>query len=117
LQFDLNENDNEKEAKQFKAYRGLSDASKSDFKSVMIAQKGEFYKYYDKSAKKFKSALERHVGAYPSLLTNVANFKKTVSTIYRIENYHECLRQIEAGNPKYSAVKYEDKFNDDIYTK
>lgn len=115
LQFDLNDNDNEKEAKQFNAYRELPEASKPYFKSIMIAQKSEFYKHYDKSAKEFKSALERHVGAYSSLLTNVANFKKTVSTIYRIENYHECLRQIEeAGNPKYSAVKYEDKFNDDI---
>lgn len=113
-QFDLNDNNNEKEAKQFKAYRELSGTSKADFKSVMIAQKNEFYKYYDKPAKEFKLALERFVGVYSTLLTNVANFKKTVSTLYRIENYHECLRQIEAGNRKYSAVKYEDKFNDDI---
>ena len=114
LQHDLNDNDEEKEAKQFKVYRELSDDSKSDFKSVMIAQKNEFYKYYDKSAKEFKSAFERHAGVYLTLLTNVANFKKIVSTIYRIENYQECLKQIEAGNRKYSAVKYEDKFNDDI---
>lgn len=114
LQFDLNDNDNDKEAKQFKAYRELPEASKSDFTSAMITQKNEFYKHYDKSAKEFKSAFARYVGTYSILLTNVANFKKTVSTIYRIENYQECLRQIEAGNRKYSAVKYEDKFNDDI---
>jgi len=117
LQFDLNDNENEKDAKQFKAYRELPEASKSDFKVVMIAQKREFYKYYDKSAMEFKSALERHVGAYSILLTNVANFKKTVSTMYRIENYHECLRQIEAGNLKYCAVRYEDKFNNDVLHK
>jgi DNA helicase II / ATP-dependent DNA helicase PcrA len=114
LQFDLNDNDAEKEKKQFKAYRELPEASKSDFKRVMIAQKIEFNKYYDKSAKEFKTAIEKHVGVNSSLLNNVANFKKTVSTIYRIENYQECLKKIEAGNPKYNAVKYENKFNNDI---
>lgn len=114
LQFDLNENENDKDAKQFKTYRELQETSKSDFKKNMIVQKSEFYKHYDKSAKEFKSAFERHVGTYSSLLTNVANFKKIVTTIYRIENYQECLMQIEAGNHKYRAVKYEDKFNDDI---
>ncbi len=114
LNFDLKENDNEKEAKQFKAYRELSDTSKSQLKSVLIAQKSEFYNYYDKSAKQFKSALEGHFSVYISLLTNVSNFKKTASTIYRIENYQECLRQIEAGNRNYGSVKYEDKFNVDI---
>jgi DNA helicase-2/ATP-dependent DNA helicase PcrA len=117
LQFDLNENDNVKEAKQFKAYRELPDDSKTNFKSVMIAQKNEFYKYYDKSAKEFKSALEVYIRAYSSLLSNVANFKKTVSTIYRIENYYKCLREIETGNHKYNVVKYENKFNDDILHK
>lgn len=114
LLFDLNDNDNEKESKQFKAYRELSEASKSDFKDVMIAQKREFYKYYDKSAKEFKSALDRFIGAFSIILTNVANFKKIVTTIYRIENYHECLRMIESGDRKYCAIRYEDKFNDDI---
>lgn len=114
LQFDLNDNDNAKEAKQFKAYRELPGASKSDFTSVMITQKSEFYQHYDKSAKEFRSVFEGHVGAYSNLLTNVANFKKTASTIYRIENYQECLRQIEAENRKYKTVKYEDRFNNDI---
>ncbi|MFH2049370.1 MAG: UvrD-helicase domain-containing protein [bacterium] len=114
LLFDLNDNDSEKEAKQFKAYRELPEASKSNFKSVMITQKSEFYKHYDKPAKEFKFAFERSVGAYSDLLNNVANFKKTVSTIYRIANYQECLKHIETGNRKYSAVKYENKFNNDI---
>jgi len=114
LKFDLNDNDNEKEAKQFKAYRELSDDSKGEFKSIIIAHKKDFYKHYDKSAKKFKLALGKYIEAYSNLLTNVANFKKTVSTIYRIKNYQECLKQIEAKNRKYSVVKYEDKFNDDI---
>ena len=114
LQFDLNENDNDKEAKQFKAYRELPESSKPDFISIMIAQKNDFYKHYGKTAKEFKSAFEIHVGAYSNLLANVANFKKIVSTIYRVENYQECLRQIKVGNSKYKTVKYEDKFNDDI---
>lgn len=117
LQFDLNENGNAKEEKQFGAYRELSDDSKAKFKRVMIAQKNEFYKYYDKPAKEFKSALEGYVSENFNLLTNVANFKKTVSTIFKIENYHECLREIETGNRKHNVVRYENKFNDDILHK
>ena len=113
LQFDLNDNTDEKESKQFKKFRELNE-DQDDFKSVMIAHKDEFYKSYDKSAKEFKAAIEEHIGKYSSLLSNVANFKKTVNTIYRIENYQDCLGKIEAGHRKFTEVRYEDKYNDDI---
>ena len=114
LQFDLNDNRDEKESKDFKLFRELSDDVQADFKSVMIAHKDEFYKSYDKPAKEFKGTIEGYIGKYSSLLRNVGNFKKTVNTIYRIENYQDCLEKIEAGDRKFTEVRYEDKYNDDI---
>jgi len=114
LLFDLNENMEEKEAKQFKAYRDLSENSKNIFLSSMIDLKNDFYRDYDKSAKEFKAVFEKKIGDNPSLLTNVANFKKIVGTIYKIENYRDCLKQVESGNVKFKEVKYEDKYNQDV---
>lgn len=114
LQFDLCESEEEKEAKQFKAYRELSGDKKTDFKTRMLSKKNDFYRFYDKPAKEFKSALEQCVGEYSVLLSNVANFKKTVSTIYKIENYKDCSEKIKGGHKKYSEVKYDDRYNFDV---
>lgn len=110
----LLENEEEKELRQFKAYRELSEQEKDDFKAIMIAGKNDFYKFYDKPAKEFKSSLEAYLRSYAGLLSNVANFKKTVSTIYRIENYKECLEKINEGHRKYGEVKYDDRYNFDV---
>lgn len=114
LQFDLNENNEDKEEKQFKAFRELSDDLKSDFIKVISSQKEKFYKNYDKSSKIFKGAFGSNLDRYPNILNNVGNFKKTASTIYKIENYRTCLSQIDLGNRKFSEVRYEDKYNTDI---
>jgi len=114
LQFDLYDSNEEKEESLYKAYRGLSDSEKAEFKSMMIAKKKEFYRFYDKPAKEFKFAMGDFIGGYASLLSNVANFKKTVSIIYKIENYKECLGKINEGHAKYAEVKYDDRYNFDV---
>lgn len=113
----LLDSEEEKESKQFKAYRELSEQERDNFKAIMIARKNDFYRFYDKPAKEFKSSLETHLGSYAELLSNVANFKKTVSTIYRIENYRECLEKISEGHRKYGEVKYDDRYNFDVLHK
>ena len=115
LQFDLNKNENIEESKQFSAYRELSETYKLDFINIINNLKSEFYKYYDKPAKDFKISFGSHIKNYSTLLTNVVNFKKIVNVIYKIDNYQECLRNIEIGNnSNFRAVKYDDKFNRDI---
>ncbi|MEW6087718.1 MAG: UvrD-helicase domain-containing protein [bacterium] len=47
----------------------------------------------------------------------MANFKKTISVIYRIENYKECLEKISDGHRKYGEVKYDDRYNFDVLHK
>lgn len=113
----LLENEEEKESMQFKVYRELSEQEKNDFKATMIAKKSDFYRFYDKPAKEFKSSLQDYLKSYTGLLRNVTNFKKTVSTIYRIENYSECLEKINEGHREYEVVKYDDRYNFDVLHK
>lgn len=114
---DLLENEEEKTVKQFKAYRDLTEQERDDLKNIMIARKSDFYRFYDKPAKEFKSYLEAYLGNYETLLSNVGNFKKTINVIYRIENYRECLQRITAGDGKYAEVTYDDRYNSDVLHK
>jgi len=114
LQFELNDNYDEKESKHYKVFRDLSDDLKIKFYNVMMDNKEMFYKYYDKTAKEFRCVFDKNISQFNNLLNNVSNFKKIASTIYKIENYRYCLMQIRQKNPKYSKVRYEDKFNSDI---
>lgn len=114
IQSDLCYNIEEKETKQFKAYRELSADKKIDFKNIIIDKKKEFFRFYDKPAKEFKLGIELFIDNYIGLLNNVANFKKTVTTIYKIENYKDCLQKISENHEKYREVKYDDEYNYDV---
>ncbi len=114
LQCDLNDNNEDKETKSFKVYRELSDDLKAEFKSIIITHKDIFYKYYDKPARELKDAFQESLGLYPNILNNIGNFKKIVSTIYKIENYQYCLTHIGLKNTIFSELRYEDKYNTDI---
>lgn len=117
IKHDLLENEEPKVSKQFKAYRDLSEQERGDLKGIMITRKSEFYRFYDKPAKEFKSSLGVYLGNYTELLSNVVNFKKTVGVIYRIENYEECIKKISTGHRRYGEVKYDDRYNSDVLHK
>ncbi|MBW8015116.1 MAG: ATP-dependent helicase [Planctomycetes bacterium] len=114
LRFDLIDNAEDKVEKRFRAYRKLSEGLKDAFMTDLIASKDIFYKYYDKPAKEFKGAFGESLYQYPNILNNVANFKKTVNTIYKIDKFEYCLKQIGLGSPNFTEVRYEDKYNTDI---
>lgn len=114
LNCDLDENTDDKVEKQFKVYRELSGDQKDNFKKLMISNKDIFYMKYDKSAADFKSTFEEVSKQYPDILKNVANFKKVVNTIFKIDNYKKCLANITANEDKYKTVKYDSKYNSDI---
>jgi len=113
LIFDLNNNPEDKIEKQFRVFRGLSDDLKDDFKKFIISEKEFFYKNYDKSAKNFKMEFEESLSQYKDILKNVANFKKVVNTVFKIDNYENCLDKIKAKKNHYKIVKYESKYNTD----
>lgn len=114
LNCDLDKNTDDKVEKQFKVYRELSGEQKDNFKKLMISNKEIFYVKYDKSAKDFKSSFEEVSIQYPYILKNVSNFKKIVNTIFKINNFQYCVKNITANKDKYKIVKYDSKYNSDI---
>ena len=114
LNFDILENEEEKLEKQYRFYRELPNKMKKVFLDKAISSRKKFYKFYDKSAKIFKSAFIAEFEDFEPALKNVSHFKKVISSLFKIENFRACLKQIEAKNPKYTRVKYDEKFNNDI---
>lgn len=114
LYLDLNEKQEKKIKKKFEVYRNLDDDLKKSFKKIMISKKDVFYDNYDKKASDFRKIFEECLKAYPKILKNISHFKKIVNTIYKIENYEQCLKGIDMGKEQYKNVIYDSRYNSDI---
>ncbi|WP_330147052.1 UvrD-helicase domain-containing protein [Shewanella oncorhynchi] len=113
LNRDLNYHDNNEKDKYI-TYKRLSDSSKSTFITLMLSHKSLFYKVYDKSSSEIKLAFNEVDKQFPTIFKNIANFRKIVSTIFKIDNYERCLLRISESDPEYSNVKYDSKYNSDV---
>ncbi|WP_022941216.1 UvrD-helicase domain-containing protein [Psychromonas hadalis] len=113
----LNENEDVEIEKTYRTYRNLSAELQASFKDYIIDKKDVFYKAYSRNASGFRGAFNGELECYENILKSVANFKKVVSTIYKIENYKYCLQKIEEKDDDYTAVRYDSKFNSDILHK
>ncbi len=99
-------------------FTSLSEDDKSLFKTLMISNRDSFRKNRDKPAQPFKNAMNEFLSGLSSLTTNVTNFKKLVSTIYKIEDYSFCLSKIDEGiDKKFKSVNYLSRYNNDILHK
>jgi DNA helicase-2/ATP-dependent DNA helicase PcrA len=114
LKRDLAENQDDKISKPFKVYRDLTDELKQTFTSFMLANKELYYNNYNKPAAAFKGALDEVSKQYPTILKSAGNFKKIVNTIFKINNYEQCLLKIEEVVTGYTSIKYDSKYNSDI---
>ncbi|MFW2600646.1 UvrD-helicase domain-containing protein [Aliarcobacter butzleri] len=100
-------------------FTSLNEDEQSSFKTIMIANRDSFRLNRDKPAGAFRSVIENILpNGFPNLLSNVGNFKKLVSIIYKIEDFEECLTKIDEGtDKKYKSIAYLSKYNNDILHK
>ncbi len=100
-------------------FTSLNEDEQSSFKTIMIANRDSFRLNRDKPAGAFRSVIENILpDGFPNLLSNVGNFKKLVSIIYKIEDFEECLTKIdERTDKKYKSIVYLLKYNNDILHK
>ena len=69
---------------------GLSEDEQSSFITIMVNNKNSFRTNYDKSAQDFRSVMQNILpNSFFNLLSNIQNFKKLVSIIYKIEDFEE----------------------------
>ena len=98
---------------------GLSEDEQSSFITIMVNNKNSFRTNYDKSAQDFRSVMQNILpNSFFNLLSNIQNFKKLVSIIYKIQDFKECINKIAEGtDKKFKSVNYLSQYNDDILHK
>ncbi|OCL81640.1 UvrD-helicase domain-containing protein [Arcobacter porcinus] len=104
--------------KDYKEFRELDDENKNSFITMIKTKKSDFYTYIDKPVADLRSNFADVTTIFPNILKSKERFKKTVKLIYKIENFKECLNNInEATDKKYKSVNYLSKYNNDILHK
>lgn len=104
--------------KDYKEFRDLDDGNKSSFIAMIKTKKSDFYTYIDKSVVDLRSNFADVTTIFPNILKSKERFKKIVKLIYKIENFKECLNNIdEATDKKFKSVNYLSRYNNDILHK
>ncbi len=114
MEYDVSTNNETKVEPKFRVYRALSQEQQAEFENVICNKLDIYYRLYDAPAKKIKEALADVGEQFPSILNNVANFRKTVDTILRLKKYKACIKKIDSASTGYTEVRYESRFNRDI---
>lgn len=109
--------DDEKDEKVFREYRALEERLQQEFLVYMLSMKEVFYNAYDRPSTEFKKVFGDSLSTFPKIINNVANFKKIVSTIFKIENYKSCLLKISEKEIGFQSIKYDSRFNSDLLHK
>ncbi|WP_077369223.1 UvrD-helicase domain-containing protein [Anaerosalibacter sp. Marseille-P3206] len=99
--------------KEYERFRELSDDKKEQFKNIMLENKQLFYQNYDKNAADFRDVFKILLNDYYDLLRNINYFKKTVNTIYKIDNYSNCYENMALNKEGYRYVEYNSTYNRD----
>ncbi len=99
--------------KEYELYRKLEDKEKQHFTEIMIENRELFYQNINVKAADFRLAFQKLLNDFSNLLSNISNFRKTVSAIYKIDNYNKCLENIKLKKPKYNKVEYNSIYNSD----
>lgn len=100
-------------ANEYRKYNELSDEQKVNFGKLINDSKEIYYKYYSCSASQFKKKLNCFEVSFPGILSNVANFKKIVNTLFKIDKYLICIENIDSKKSKFTSIKYDPMYNND----
>lgn len=94
-------------------YQELGSEEKERFIKLMLDNKDLFHQNYSESAKEFRNIFQLILEGFHGMLSNVADFKKIVSIIYKIDDYARCCESIELKKSEYKRVVYNPAFNRD----
>ncbi|MDU4697727.1 MAG: 3'-5' exonuclease, partial [Paenibacillus sp.] len=101
---------------KYEKYRELSRNEREIFLRIMTEKKDLFYQEYNAKASDFKKIFQDILGDLQNsseLLKNFADFKKIVTTLYKLDGYKKCYEYIEKNNKDYRSVIYNTTYNRD----
>ncbi len=102
---------------KFKKYNELSPIDKDNFAKIMFENKDLFNKNYNEDSASFKAVISPIIISFTNLLSNVSNFKKLVTVLFKLENYRTCIDHIHEKKKGFNFVNYNSNFNRDILHK
>lgn len=95
-------------------YQALNEQQKIDLRNIM--RKPEirdlFHRNYYARAPVFRSKFNNLI-TFPNILNNVNSFKELVSNFYKIDDYSQCISNIEEKKSDYKKVQYTSIYNSD----
>ncbi|WP_280770061.1 UvrD-helicase domain-containing protein [Salipaludibacillus daqingensis] len=99
---------------EYRKYQQLDTTQKENFKKIMIENKDLFYQNYSVKAAPLKEVFHPLLKEYSDILRNVSHFRKIVSTVYKVENYYKCYKNIKSNEKGYESVEYNSIYNSDL---
>lgn len=96
--------------KDYKEFQSLEEDKKNEFIALMETKREFFYKNRDKKVGELKELFSEEFTKY---LKTKGAFLKTVSIIYKINNYSKCIKKIDLEEDKYRKVYYDSQQNND----
>lgn len=94
-------------------YQSLDENFKYKLLDMMLERKDIYYKHKSSTSVIFNSALSDIKAEFSDIMSNVANFRKIVDRLFKIDRYSKTIVNIEAGSTNYKKVKYDARFNND----
>lgn len=92
-------------------FQNLGVDKQQQFVDIMKNNLEGFNKAYSLKATEFREAMPKEITDLIGYINNVADFRRLVSMIYRIERYERCLEKIR--NKENTRVEYNVIYNDD----
>lgn len=103
--------------RNFVNYQTLSEDKKNALFEIMLYNKNLFYGVYNKPAAEIKASFSDKLCDYPSILRNIKNFKKIITSLFKLDNYRKCIIAIEQKQRRYETVAYDARYNNDALHK
>ncbi len=97
----------------FSFFSSLPLDERDRFTSIMIKEKETFYRVYYSKASVVKTTFEEILYDFPNCLKSIEKFKKTVSCIYKLDNYKKCTVDISLRKQNFKKLVYNANSNKD----
>lgn len=100
-------------SEKYDLYNALESTDKEQFFQQMSTKGKEFQDCYNLKSASFREKMNPIIPDYAGLLSNVAIFKKLVTSLFRKERYSEAIEGINSHQDEFLTLEYTPQINRD----